>query len=211
MKIRSVVLLFVAAVLVGCAPLEKETKVDNNVFSARQLFLKIRISDDFEYIGSEGEAENTDFCHVFVDHDGVAVKRVIIMECRYMFPSVSLTGQWYYSWNPFKGVKGVTDLGKIELDGNQYYYVIKAGTTNRDWSVAKYIVSKGYSLPRFIMEKGVTRIIQGNNEYQIFYIEDIGDIGIPPDSWCEKDGLTDGQRDYLDNFNERFLTSIEFM
>jgi len=147
MKKHLVVFSAFLLIVAGCAPLRESTQVVDNVFSSRSLFVNVKVSPDFKYLAGEDTGTFGNFYHIFAEPVARKVKRIIIIDCHYMTPSPSLSGQWYYAYSPFDDKEVFFDSGDMQFNNDTFYYAVNTITTSRDTSMPKWIIKKAYRMP----------------------------------------------------------------
>lgn len=254
---RKLTVVFSALLLIaaGCIPLRERTHIVNNVFSSELLSVGIKISPDFRYLTGEDTGTFGGFYHLFVKPRAGTAASIIIIDGHYMTPSPSLSGQWFYAYNPFDDREAFFDYGEMRFNNTLFYYATNTVTTGGDrstlvWIIRKayrmpadplrtrgpdpdyrlhndeffydidtitpraeeeipmLITKKGYRLPRRLMVKRMATILQGNYHLMIYYFEDIDSEGFSNNVWDSNTSLTDEQKGFLRQFDERLRGSI---
>ena len=209
-------ILFILIFHIGCSSLKPERNVVNNQFVSTYPKIKIQVIPEFEYIegisqsgyseGIEIQLNTSADSYTFVEAEKAIseVKRAIIIEFK--------TTSGYYIRDFYKNMeKTALEYGKIEIGGKEYRYFTTIGNPTAKGYLTKHIYEKGYTMSCGLL-KFYGRLIGTNNVLtQIIYYEDINNSGLSCHSWKYKQSLTDSHLQYLEEYNQRFRSSLEIL
>lgn len=217
MKTRLILLLFVLlAVLSNCATPKIERHVVNNTLASSYPDMKITVSPSFQYLGNiieKKEAQSSQAgqklrvdsdAYVFVKpHPGQPrLEKILTIEIEKI--------ETYWMSDLFFLYQNKLDTGSVALGDNTFLYCTLYLAPSASSHITRFVHEKGYFIPAGIYK--VAARLHGNRgdiKVSIYYLEDIGEGDYSKMNWKTKGDLSTKQREYLDAFNERFMSAFK--
>ena len=112
----------------------------------------------------------------------------------------------------WKDVKNKLESGVDKHGGKTYQYYTRRIHPSYKGYLVKYIFDNGYTI-----SCGLSKLIgrvegsSGDMLVYMWYFETLTNVGLPCPSWKNKEDLTARHQEYLQKFNERFLSSFEIL
>jgi hypothetical protein len=206
--------LLIFFLLPGCASLQtKREVVDNTLYSSSNPKIQVKVSPEFEYLGemkdtSERQAVDSTTMlinradwYVFVDSDGHKATRAVSIR-------IERTQTQYIS-DLFGRRKHFYEKGTCKLGGRNFQYFSHLIYPNMRHLVTRFVAEKGYVLPRCVIAKEFAQVYgaKGNILVDITYLEDPSNL-YHCKFWSPDNPLSEDQRAYLEQFNERCESSF---
>jgi len=218
--------LIILAVFIGsygCSGLQVKRSVQDNIFySSANPKLQIKISPEYQYIGSTersyhsgSEALSIDtVSYTFVRVEDNAVKKGIIIRINTLHSGIWLSRG---KGDLVKWMKNKLETGDVTINGKVYDYGVQAFSRVFDKDTTNLITSKGYSISRCYMLKALSRVTSYYREGEkidIFYVEDASQfqgIRYRWKGWKSIDLLSANQKEFLKKYIERSLKDFQIM
>jgi hypothetical protein len=197
----------------GCASLKPERNVVDNVFYSSFPKIKIKIDEDFKYLGDvskEGDVEGiettlhgnvTDYPFIVAQKN--YVKKALIIK-------ISKTSGYYRLRHPKNIEEKAIEYGSAKIGDNKYLYDIKGASPTLGGYLVKHIYEKGYIMSCGILSR-YYRIAGANNYLEtIMYYERIPDDStLNCGTWLNKIYITENHLSYIEEYKKRFESSFE--
>lgn len=218
--------LIILAVFIGsygCSGLKIKRSVQDNIFySSATPKIKIRISPEYQYIGSTessyhsaGEGLSIDtVLYTFVRVEDNTVKKGIIIRINTLHSGIWLSRG---KGDLVKWMKNKLETGDVMINGKVYDYGVQAFSRVFDKNTTNLITSKGYSISRCYMLKSLSRVTSHYREgakIDIWYLEDASQfqgIRYSWKDWKSIDLLSISQKEFLKKYAERSLKDFQIM
>jgi hypothetical protein len=217
MKTRLTLLLFVLlTVLSNCATPKIERHVANNTLASSYPDMKITVSPSFQYLGNitekrevqssrEGQKLRVDSdAYVFVKpYPGQPrLEKILTIEIERI--------ETYWMSDLFFLYQNKLDTGSLTLGDYSFLFCTLYSAPSASSHITRFVHEKGYFIPAG-MYKEASRLHgnRGDIKVRIYYKEDIVEGDYSKMNWKDKDDLNPKQREYLDAFNERFMSAFK--
>jgi len=225
MKSHLGVILAATIFFTGCAGIEVERNVTDNVFHSSHPKLNIKIDPQFEYLGKSSDksfvrtrAGSTDLfadkeAYIFIVPEGEKIKKFLLIHV------FQVETQFVNTY--FRNVKRKLEEGTHEFGGKEYQYFTKFFSyPSTKYHAYEYIKEKDYVFACGLI-RVYARLQHRNIATSIVYYEDVvRDFGLTCQSWAAKawhykgkykDLLNEEQIEYLQQFNDRAMSSFEIV
>lgn len=218
--------LIIIAVFIGsygCSGLKVKRSVQDNIFhSSASPELKIKISPEYQYLGSTersyhsaGEGLSMDrVSYTFVRVEDNTAKKSIIIRINTLHSGIWLSRE---KGDLVKWMKNKLETGDVTINGKNYDYGVQAFSRVFDKKAAHLITSKGYDIAKCYMLKSLSRVTSYYREgekIEIFYAEDASQfqgMRYSCKDWKRTALLSMSQKEFLKKFRERSLKDFQIM
>jgi hypothetical protein len=216
MKINPIfsVIVFLAA-LSSCATSTVERRVENNMFASSYPDMRIAVSPSFQYLGNIVEKKEVPSSQpgrtLRVDSDAYIfikpypgqprLQNILTIEIEKI--------ESFWMSDIFFLIQNKLDTGSLTLGDSSFIYCTWYTTPGSDSHLTRFVHEKGYFIPAGLY-KEAARLhgVRGDTKVRIMYLEDMGEGDLSKMNWKTKVGLDARQREYLEAFNERFMSAF---
>lgn len=227
MKIKRIYLVVLCLYVSGCISTERgvttssDYTVKNVFYSEAMPKLKLKISDEFEYLGSNKTKNRENFVegsgsythraesYAFAVFNEKSVDRMVLITLHHM-------NRGYWLPDMFGNVEHKIEHDIIKILDKSYHSCIWASREKKGKWVDN-IEDKGFFTYKTGLIKSFARRVGLDNRRSIYiaYVENLqrceNGIYDDPKSWKNPSVLLESQREFIKNFKERAGMAIEFL
>jgi hypothetical protein len=200
----------------GCAAvIDKVVVVDNNLYSSTPE-LKVKVSPEFEFIGSVSaesnqpsvdgtrQLKNTYDACIFLQALHSKVKKGIAIEFRQT--------ETFFTSDLYGGIKNKVDSGYVYLAGKTYQYYVSNTYPSEQKYISKYAMDKGYTLNCGLTETAA-RVVgsRKNILISIGYYESLDGSGFSCEEFKNISMLREKHIEFIKGFKQRFHSAFRII
>jgi hypothetical protein len=183
--------------------------VDKNLLVSSNPGLRVIVGPAFKYIGETQFTTTTELgdqtqgnAYVFIETAGDQVKRLFYVK---LIPELLV-----FPFNILGNISADLDSGFCTLADRQYQCTTKLLSFSGNEPVPKFISPQGYFLPPCLLAKTFVASdpTTGNRLVGIFYLQGVSQSMFDCRSRKSASQLTDGQRNYLSQFEQNWMNAF---